>query len=55
MIKILAEKFWKHLNHCEVAKLLIIIKDPTLLGDKIKNKLKMVNFTEKDLEGIELR
>lgn len=55
MIKTLAYIFWKKLSCRQIAQLLIVIGNPTLLSDKLKEKVqKNVLFTEKDLAGLDL-
>lgn len=47
MIKLLALVFWKRLTNRQVAQLLIIIGNPTLLGDKLRGKVqRKTNFTQ---------
>ena len=54
MIKMLAIIFWSRLSNRQIAKLLIIIGSPTMLGDKMKHKVqKKINFTKEDILNLD--
>lgn len=54
IISILALKYWGTLSNTEIAKILLMFGDPALLGDRMRNRLRQVQFTLANIADLDL-
>lgn len=54
ILAILAVKYWANLTKNQIAKILIIMGDVNIIGEKMKSKLKNTKFLEEDVHDIDM-
>lgn len=55
MLNILLQLFWKKMKPRYIAQYLIIIGDPILLDEKLRNKLDNIVFTSEDIQDLDFK
>lgn len=55
MLNILLQLFWKKMKPRYIAQYLIIIGDPILLDEKLRNKLSNIVFASEDIQDLDYK
>ncbi len=55
MLNILLQLFWKKMKPKSIAQYLIIIGDPILLDERLRNKLGSMVFVSEDIQDLDFK
>lgn len=55
MLNILLQLFWKKMKPRYIAQYLIIIGDPILLDERLRNKLSSIVFAREDIQDLDFK